>query len=417
MKKLFALILALVLVFSTLAVGASAAEEEITIEFWTMALQPTFTDYVQGVIDAYEAENPNIKISWQDLPWDGIQEKFLAQTAGGNPPDIINIWSQLAMTYGSKGALLDLEANATEEQKSIYLESAYDSARLGEVVYAFPWYATPNITTYNKALLEQGGITEIPKDYDELFDLAIDFHNETGAYLFTPTSMFHMFYSFGIPMLDETNTTAVFDTPEALELVTRLKELGDAGAIPTDPGSWDDWDGQRQLYANEMLAIIVAGAQTVTRLYDECTEDIMDNTEVCEAILGPAHVSGEAIMNLVVSSGSKHPEEAIAFANFVTNDANQLAFCHETNIFPTTKEAAADDFFSSDMDTLTGRANYYCSISAQDATDMTLGIEQDDDVKREIDNIMDMVFASEMTPEEAIAEAMENVNALLATAE
>ena len=133
MKKLIATILALVLVFSLSICGVSAsAEEEITIEFWTLALRPTFTDYVQGVIDAYEALHPNIKIDWQDLPWDGIQDKFLAQTAGGNPPDIINIWSQLALTYGSNGALLDLEANATEEQKSIYLEAAYDSARLGE---------------------------------------------------------------------------------------------------------------------------------------------------------------------------------------------------------------------------------------------------------------------------------------------
>lgn len=433
MKKVLAIILALAMMLSLVACGGNdasadnnnqaqnqgsanndAAEEQITIEFWTLALQPTFTDFIQGLIDQYEAEHPNIKIDWQDLPWDGIQDKFLAQTAGGNPPDVINIWSQLALTYGSKGALLDLEAYATEEQKSIYLESAYDSARLGETVYAFPWYATPNICVYNTALFEQAGITEIPKTYDELFDLAIDFHEATGAYLFTPSSMFHMFYSYGIDMLDDTNTTATFDTPEALALVQRLKELGDAGAIQTDPGSWDNWDNDRQLYANGKLGMILGGAQTVTRLRDEAGEDIMANTAVCEAVLGPANVSGEAIMNLVVSSGSKHPEEAIDFANFITNDANQLAFCHEVSIFPTTKVASADEFFQSDLETLEGQANYYCSISAQNATDMTLGIEQDEDVKREIDNIMDMIFASEMTPEEALDAAVENVNAVLA---
>ncbi|MDD4850851.1 MAG: sugar ABC transporter substrate-binding protein [Gemmiger sp.] len=437
MKRLLAWILTLAMAFSLVACGGggtstatstaastdgtstSTAEttgsgEKVTLSFWTLALQPTFTDFIQGLIDEYEAENPNITIDWQDLPWDGIQDKFLTQTAGGNPPDVVNIWSQLALTYGSKGALLDLDANATEEQKSIYLDAAYDSARLGDKVYAFPWYATPNICVYNKDLLAKGGITEIPKTYQELFDLAIDFHNKTGAYLFTPSTMFHMFYSYGIPMLDDTKTTATFNTPETLQLVTDLKALGDAGAINTDGGAWDNWDGDRQLYANGKLAMILGGPQTVTRLRDEASSDIMDVTDVSEMVLGPANVSGEAIMNLVVSSASKHPQEAIAFANYLTNDANQLAFCHQVSIFPTTKAAAADPFFQSDKETLEGKANYYASLSAVHATDMTLGIEKDDDVKRAIDNMADMLFASGMTPQQAIDQAINDVNTLLA---
>lgn len=428
MKKLLALVLSLTLAFSLVACGsgassaqpaaqgsstAAATDEEITLTFWTLALQPTFTDFIQGLIDEYETQNPNITIDWQDLPWDGIQDKFLTQTAGGNPPDVVNIWSQLALTYGSKGALLDLEANATEEQKSVYLEAAYNSARLGDKVYAFPWYATPNIVVYNTALLEKGGITEVPKTYDELFDHAIEFHEKTGAYLFTPSTVFHMFYSYGIPMLDETNKTATFNTPEAVALLNRLKELGDAGAIQTDPGSWDNWDNDRQLYANEKLGMILGGAQTVTRLRDEASAEVMANTAVEEAILGPAKVSGEAIMNLVVSSGSKHPAEAIDFASFISNDANQLAFCREVSIFPTSKDASTDEFFKSDLETLEGQANYYCSLSAQNATDMTLGIEEDEDVKREIDNIMDMMYASDMSTEDALAAAVEAVNNVL----
>ena len=394
--------------------GSAAGEGGVTLSFWTLALTPTYTDFIQGLIDQYESEHPDIKIDWQDLPWDGIQDKFLTQTAGGNPPDIINIWSQLALTYGSKGALLDLEANATDEQKGIYLEAAYESACLGECVYAFPWYATPNITVYNKALFEQAGITEVPTTYDQVMDLAIDFKEKTGAYLFTPASVFHVFYSYGIPMLDDTKTKATFDTPEALDLLEKLKELGDAGAIVSEPGTWDNWDNDRQLYANGKLGMILGGAQTVSRLKDEASADIMENTAVNEAVLGPANVSGEAIMNLVVSSGSKNPDEAIAFANWITNDDNQLAFCKLTSIFPTTKKASEDPYFQSNMDTLEGQANYYASLSAQKATDMTLGIEQDEDVKREIDNIMDMIFASEITPQDALKEAADNVNNLLA---
>ena len=410
MKRFLALVLSLLLVLGM--VPHSFAEEQISLEFWTLALQPTFTDFIQGLIDKYEAAHPNVTIVWQDLPWDGIQDKFLTQTAGGNPPDVINIWSQLALTYAGKDALLNLEDIITPEQKGIYLDAAYISARLGEGVYALPWYATPNVTVYNKDLLAQSGITTPPATYQELFDLALKFKQDTGAYLFTPSSMFHMFYSFGIPMVSEDHTKATFNTPEALDLVTKLRDLGMAGAVNTEPGAWDNWDGDRQLYASNMLAMIVGGPQTVTRLKDEAP-DILNSTGVNAAVLGPAEVSGEAIMNLVISKQTKHPAEALDFANFITNDENQLAFCHEVSIFPTTKQAAADPFFQSDMESLEGQANFYASQSAQKAVDMTLGLENDDDVKREIDNIMDAIFASETDPAQAIADAEARVNEIL----
>jgi putative chitobiose transport system substrate-binding protein len=389
------------------------AEQQVSVEFWTLALQPTFTGFIQGLIDKYEAQNPGIKIVWQDLPWDGIQDKFLTATAGGNPPDVVNIWSQLALTYAGKNALLDLEANATAAQKSIYTEAAYNSARLGNSVYAFPWYATPNITVYNKELLAKGGLSEAPATFDEAFEKAFDFYSKTGAYLLTPPSMFHVFYNYGIEMVSADKKTATFNTPRAVAIVTALRDIGLAGAINTQPGSWDDWDGDRQLYANEKLAMVLGGPQTVSRLKDEAPA-ILSKTGVNSAIMGPANINGAAIMNLVVSKQSKHPTEAIDFANFITNDENQLAFCHEVSIFPTTKKAASDPFFQSDRETLEGQANYYASISAQYMVDMTLGLEDDDTVKREIDNITDAIFASGTTPEKAVADAEAAVNAILA---
>jgi putative chitobiose transport system substrate-binding protein len=416
MKKLLFAVSAAALLSGTAWAGGggqNTSGEKIQLEFWTLSLQPAFTGFIQGLIDQYERANPNIKISWQDLPWDGIQDKFLTQTAGGNPPDVVNIWSQLALTYAGKGALLDLEVNVSPAQKSIYLESAWNSARLGNSVYAFPWYATPNITVYNKELLAQGGLGKPPKTFDEAFAAASDFKNKTGAFLLTPPSMFHVFYNYGIKMISDDKKRAMFNTPQAAALVTRLRDLGRAGAINTEPGSWDNWDADRQLYANEKLAMVLGGPQTVTRLKDE-SPAILVKTGVESAVMGPANISGEAIMNLVISKRSKHPQEAVDFANFITNDENQLAFCHEVSIFPTAKRAASDPFFRSDMKTLEGQANYYASISAQDAVDMTLGLENDDTIKREIDNIMDAIFSTGTDPVTAIANAERRVNELLA---
>lgn len=433
MKKVLALVMAVVLIFgaagcgstktadssvssTTTATAAGSASESskpaepVKLTFWTLALQPTFTDFINGLLDKYKAENTNVTIVWQDLPYDAIQQKVLTSTAADNSPDVVNIWSQLALTLAGKGALLDLEKVATPEQKDIYAESMYESARLGEGVYAFPWYSTPNITSYNTELFKKAGFEKPPQTYDEELDMAKAFKEKTGAFIDTPSSMYHMFCYYNIPLVSADKKKAAFNTPEAVALVTKLQKAGLEGAIPTS--KWDDWDNMRQLFANNKVAMIVAGPQTVTRIKTE-SPTAYQKMAVSTPVLGPSGKSGAAIMNLVVPAKSKNPTEAVKFANFISNDENQLAFCKIVSIFPTTKKAAADPFFKSDMNSLEGQANYYASLSSLASSDLTMGLPNDDEVKKEIDNITDAIFARKTDPQTAIANAEKKVNELL----
>ncbi|EMS72434.1 ABC transporter substrate-binding protein [Ruminiclostridium cellobioparum] len=433
MKKVLALVMAVVLIFGAAGCGStktadssvsstttstaagSASEsskpaEPVKLTFWTLALQPTFTDFINGLLDKYKAENTNVTIVWQDLPYDAIQQKVLTSTAADNSPDVVNIWSQLALTLAGKGALLDLEKVATPEQKDIYAESMYESARLGEGVYAFPWYSTPNITSYNTELFKKAGFEKPPQTYDEELDMAKAFKEKTGAFIDTPSSMYHMFCYYNIPLVSADKKKAAFNTPEAVALVTKLQKAGLEGAIPTS--KWDDWDNMRQLFANNKVAMIVAGPQTVTRIKTE-SPTAYQKMAVSTPVLGPSGKSGAAIMNLVVPAKSKNPTEAVKFANFISNDENQLAFCKIVSIFPTTKKAAADPFFKSDMNSLEGQANYYASLSSLASSDLTMGLPNDDEVKKEIDNITDAIFARKTDPQTAIANAEKKVNELL----
>ena len=42
------------------AAGSTAGTT--TLSFWTLALSPTYTDFIQGMIDQYERDHPDIKI-------------------------------------------------------------------------------------------------------------------------------------------------------------------------------------------------------------------------------------------------------------------------------------------------------------------------------------------------------------------
>ena len=63
------------------------------------------------------------------------------------------------------------------------------------------------------------------------------------------------------------------------------------------------------------------------------------------------------MQTFAVPAKSKHPKEAADFAFYVTNAANQLAFCKLVAIFPTTKKTLDDPFFTNiEVKTKLGRS-------------------------------------------------------------
>ena len=66
----------------------STATAPATIEFWTMQLQPQFTNYFQGLIQTFESQNPSIKVKWVDVPWSAMENKILTAVSAKTPPDV-----------------------------------------------------------------------------------------------------------------------------------------------------------------------------------------------------------------------------------------------------------------------------------------------------------------------------------------
>src|SRR6056297_1050391 len=123
-KKLLVLSMLLLFVFSFSAVIAA---EDVTVEFWTMQLKPTFTDYINGVIEDFEAENPGVEIKWVDVPWSDMEKKLLSAAAANNAPDVANLNVPFSMQIAELGGLVDMDKNLSENVKDRYFESVWSS--------------------------------------------------------------------------------------------------------------------------------------------------------------------------------------------------------------------------------------------------------------------------------------------------
>ena len=395
---------------TTASADNQASGEDVTIEFWTIDLKAAFGDFFNDMIAQYESENPGVTVNWTDVPYGDIQSKLVTSVAGGAAPDVVNLNTQFTLTLAGQGALVDLNKEATDEQKSIYIPDLWDSAKIGDSVYAFPWYASPDIMFYNQELFDKAGI-EVPTTFDEALE---EFYNKTGAYLFMPDEFFNILFEEGIDVLNADKTAAAFNTQETVDLLNKYKEYTDKGVIPKT--KWGDWDEMLKLFESGKLAIVSSSGSSLSRIKDEAP-DIYEKVGVSTPLTGKNGLSRNPLMNLVVPEASKNHEAAIAFANYVTNDANQLAFCKEVSIFPSTTAASEDPYFTSDTATLEGQASAMSAKASLTSKDFSLGIGDQSNIQTAVDKAYEAAITNGDDVQTALDQAEADVNGILAELE
>src|SRR5262249_30497727 len=80
-----------------LTAGAADAATPVSLEFWTIALQPICTAYVRRVIGRYERAHPGLHVRWIDLQMQALDEKLLAAIAAGTAPDVVNLNTEITI--------------------------------------------------------------------------------------------------------------------------------------------------------------------------------------------------------------------------------------------------------------------------------------------------------------------------------
>jgi putative chitobiose transport system substrate-binding protein len=325
------------------------------VSFQTWALKPKFTDYVQGVIDAFEKEHPGVKVKWLDQPGDGYDQKVLTQASSGDLPDVTNLPSDFAAPLAREGLLLNI-AEADPSATSAFVPGGLDAYQYPGLdgTYGYPWYLGTDVNYWNTKLLKANGVdTEsLPTDLDSLIaDARVVTKNSGGkVYLMTRKPGLNDFVSAGIPIFNADGTAFAFNTPEAVALVQKYADAYHDGLLPRDVLT-DTFQGNATLYNEEKGAWTTGGAN-ISGL-EEANPGLVPVTTFTPAFgTPPLYVQG-----LSVKAKSKNLSAAIALARWVTNAENQKEFAQLVpGIFPSTTESANDPFFSQNDGTPAGLA-------------------------------------------------------------
>ncbi|GAA1179503.1 ABC transporter substrate-binding protein [Nesterenkonia xinjiangensis] len=393
--------------------SAEAQDGEITgsVTLQTWALTPSYTDYLDDVIEAFEEAHPGTEVTLLDQPGDGYSDQVLTQAAAGELPDVVNLPPDFALPLAQEGMLLDVAA-ADETLRDTYVEGgiqAYEFEGL-EGVYGYPWYLNTDINYWNIDKLESCGLDpeNPPADLDELFEQAAVMHDECDGeeHLISARPGLGTFTLAGIEILDDAGDEFVFAVPEAVEILDRYRDAYAEGHMPSQVLN-DDYLGNATMFTEGQVAWTTGGG---TAMGDFITNNpsLEGNVAVSPALdTPPLYVQGFS-----VAADSDNPATALALAQWFTNAENQEAFAAEVNIFPSTiasedsEELAESDGTPEDD----ARVLAFESISQAEVVQPFAINEAMTDY---FNQQLSLAISGDITSEEALETAQERMNQLL----
>lgn len=146
----------------------TASYADTTLKLVEVITSPERTEVLRGVVDEFEANNPDVTVEIVSLPWGSAFEKLATMVAGGDIPDVVEMPDSWQALYAGSGQLASLkdhvagwEHGATLTDKTVAMGS--QSGDLYMIPYGFYLRAM----FYNKKLLAEAGIDTPPNTMEE----------------------------------------------------------------------------------------------------------------------------------------------------------------------------------------------------------------------------------------------------------
>ncbi|GAA3937577.1 ABC transporter substrate-binding protein [Microbacterium soli] len=345
--------------------GDGEISGEITFQTWSLKNEK-FTPYFESLIDAFETAHPGTTVNWIDQPGDGYEDKVLQQAESGELPDVINLPPEYAYSLASAGQLADLGSDSKVIDE--YVPGGVQAYEFDGIdgSFAFPWYLGTELNYWNTALLAEGGVTEPPATFEDTLDAAQKLA-DAGVPTFSSVPTPKMLQIVGAVKDIYKDGEFVFNTPEAAEIIDRYAELYKAGAVtPEALQGAGTANANINSFNTGGVAWTTAGPNYIDKDIAVNAPNLLTDVAVTSGFGNPPLF----VQGISVAAHSANAATALAFAEFATNTANQIAFVKlAAGFFPGTVEANSDPaaFSETPVNELQGTANELAGAQMADA--------------------------------------------------
>lgn len=222
LKKLgVVLVLSLLALTLCFANGAAEKTEKTIVTFWNPYGEGSWSgEYLAGIIEKFNAENPDIEVQAQPMTDYGtIIESLQRAAAGDSLPSIVSIGYGYDRYVLNSGKAVSYNNYLPTSFFDDFFDAALDVTTFDGQVYGIPFALSVPVVFYHSDLFEKAGLdpNKAPKTWAEFIEASKTIHEKLGIYgatfaLDDPWSFECLLNSKGGAFLNEDGTIGVNST-------------------------------------------------------------------------------------------------------------------------------------------------------------------------------------------------------------
>ncbi len=341
-------VLPLLLAVSCGGGGETTADGKTVVTFWQFWSAET----VQPLLEAFEAENPDLSVQMQQLTWQNGREKITAAVAAGNPPDLCELGSTWFAKFAANGALVDWTTPSVNLRPNFVM---WDACVYEKRVLALPWLTGTRALFYNKALFREAGLDPEtpPATWDELLAAMRAIHDPSQqryGYGLNSGERYVQYKKFmpyawgnGGRIVSEDGARCVFNADPVKQALAFYLQLKDVALLERQ-------EILDQEFGRGRVGAMISGAWMLKKLPKEAPDLEFGVALVPRPAEGQGtHASFGGGELLVSFRKSKQQDAAFRLAEFLSRAENAMVIARDQlSVLPAHHEAAMDPFFTDD---------------------------------------------------------------------
>jgi multiple sugar transport system substrate-binding protein len=405
------------------AAATSGDQIELRMAWWGSQARH---DRTLKVIDLFQQEHPNIKITSEYGNFDDHWTKLATQASGGNLPDIIQQDYSKLEEWVSRGQLLALDSYVQGGQLNLsgVAEEQLSGGKIDDKLYGVSLGTNALTVLYDPALFQQAGV-ETPKadwTWSDFQQAATQIHEKLGIYgvegFYNAEFLKLWLKEHGEWIYNEDGAGLGYDDDKlAADFFQILLDMQESGAMPSR-----EFDASRgvvgledSLIVTKQAAMLLLWSNQTAAVSAAAPDRDLALTQTPSAQPGVEGIYLKPSMFFSVAATSQHPAEAAMFIDYFLNSeaANEvLAAERGVPIAPTVRQALQPSLPAIQQKIFDYISQIEPTAAPIDPPDPPTHGKLISDV---YNPLIDQLLYKQITPQEAAAQFREQATAVLAS--
>lgn len=350
------------------------------------------------------AEEHNVELTIEIIPWGNYEEKYLTAFSSGQGPDVGYMYNEMFNDFIDMGALEPLEEYFSEEDTANYIY--YDKGYMKGAQYALPFVVgNARVMFFNMDILNEAGVTELPTTWQELADvcLAVKNANLDGVIPFAQEwtdsaigALNNIYYPYlwqaGGDIFNADGEVALLENDAAVKAAQFLYDARYTTGFLTEEGASLTANDIRDQFAAGNIAVAITGTNQAA-LYTESGV----NWDFVASLEDETKATWIASDSLILNAASDNKELAAELMKYITSTEIMEKFHSEVSPFPPLNKD--EEFLDNER---------FASIYEDEASLHTLPVAPNSfKVMDALYKNLQLMMLDELTPEEAIQQTVD----------